>query len=665
MARVLRVVAVVAGIVSLAFGIPAALGVSVFGISAATSATISAVASAISAVATMGARLLQKPPEMKGTVNEVVIGANMPVPYGMGRSYVGGFKVYDDSSDGSDNDERTMIMVGSHAGPIEGFENFLADYIAIPFPASSGGLIYGEANGYYNNFMFVNSRKGTRPDTALSAPPGATGVFRGWGASHKLSGMACWSVTMEFDEKGKRYAGGIPAYGMVAKWVHAYDPRKDGTYPGGTGTQRWNDESTWTWTENAGLHALTYARGRFMNGIKVVGAGIPQASIDIPAFVELANLCDANNWKMGGFVYEGPGISKWDNLKRILDAAAAKPVWVGGILTLAISAPKVALDTVTFADLAEGEITIAAMSPWKDKFNTIIPRYRSEGHRWEYVQADAVTQATYVTEDGEVKSDERQYDLIQDKDLAAQRAAYDLVNEREFGPIKLPLKPRLRLYRPGEALLLDLPELGLIDQLAVISSRMLDPTTACVVLEFFSETTAKHAYALGRTGVAPPTPSLTSAETVDTVASNQNPVLVNQISQIIAQSYPTGLTYSITAAGLLTISAHYRVYIDKDPVYIAGPSQFYTTATAGDVVVISYDQQDRSGGTPFTNFDYIILILPGGVGDVASMFTSGEHPYRHYVCSFKIPASGSLSGGSAVGSGGGTSVPGGWSTVLQ
>ena len=650
MSKVLRVVGVVAGVVAFAasvamtFGATAFLGVSL--------ATVAAAASAVSAIAMAGAQALQKPPDMKGTVNEVVIGANMPVPYGMGRTYVGGMKIYDDATGNQevDNKWRTQIMIGSHGGPIEAFESFLGDYTALPVENTAGGLLSGDINGFYDSFLWINTRKGLRPDTALT--PGATEQpnFRGWTANHKLSGMACWAITMEFDEKGKRFASGIPAWGVVAKWVKVYDPRKDSTYPGGSGTHLWHDESTWEWSENAALHALTYARGRFMgpNNVKVVGCGVPKEAIDIAAFVELANVCDANGWKMGGFVYEGPGISKWDNLKRILDAAIAKPVWVGGILTVSMSAPKVALDTITMDDIGDGEIVVPAMLPWKGKFNTIVPRYRSEAHRWDYVQANAVTQSTYVTEDGETKTDERQYDLIQNKDLAAQHAAYDLVNEREFGPISLPCKSRLRAYRPGECLELDLPELGLNNQLAVIVGKTVDPVTGSVMFEFMSETPTKHDYALGQTGVAPPTPSIVPPETVDNTVAEQAGLTEALVSQLIATSAATGMTFNVSSTGVVNISAHTRIYSDKTVAVNAG-GPISTGADADDLILVYYDDPLREGGA----VTYQVLILDEGVGEIDSAFASANNPYRHFVASKKVPASGTTSGGTAIGSGGG------------
>jgi hypothetical protein len=535
MSGVLRTIAVVATVVALTFAIPGvgaaiggAIGVASLG---AASATIATIATAVAAAASVGAALLQKPPDMQGSINQVMIGSNMPIPCCLGRTYVGGNMVYDNSAPGPNghaNKDRTQIMVGS-IGPINAFEVFQADYSTVR--TATSGLISGVAGGFYGadgGYMWINSRKGLLPDTALTAPAGRSG-FTGWGVNHKLSGLACWSVTMEFDEDGVRYAGGIPAFGMVLKGPAVYDPRLDSTYPGGSGSQRWTDETTWTWSENPALHALTYLRGRFQNAIKVFGCGYPKAAVDIAFFVALANICDANSWKCGGQIYEGPGISKWNNLKTILDAAAAKPAMVGGVVTGTYSAPRTALDTITKTDLTEGDVEIPAMGPWKDKFNTIVPRYRSEPHRWEYVQANAVIETAYLAEDGEGKSDERQYDLIQNVTQAAQRAAYDLTNEREYGPIKLPCKPRLKRFRPGEALNVDFgsitddPALGV--QLCVITSRTVDPATGAVQLELYSETSSKHAYALGKTGVAPPTPTIPASGDIDSAITSAAYVL--------------------------------------------------------------------------------------------------------------------------------------------
>lgn len=664
MSRPLKAVAIVAGVVAISFAIPGfgtAIGAAVgLSISAGTAATIAAVASAVSAVASAGSAALQKPPDMRGTISQVLIGANMPVIYAMGWTLIGGALVHDSSANGPDNFDRTQFFVGSAAGPIDSFEQLLADYSPITFPILPGGgdRLEGVASGFYGadgGYLWINSRRGERPDTALT-PPAGRAAFNGWGANHKTSGFASWSLTMEFDEDGVRWASGIPQWGMIAKWVRIYDPRLDDTYPGGVGDHRWPSEGAWTWSENPGLHALTYARGRFMNGVKIVGVGLPKEAIDIPAFVELANICDTNGWKVGGAVYEGPGISKWDNLKRILAAAAAEPIWVGGMLTIKMSAPRVALDTITADDLAGG-VDVRAMSDWKDRKNTLVPRYRSPDHRWEYVQADAVVNSTYLTEDGEEKTDEVQYDLCQEVDHAAQLGAYTLANRREFGPIRLSVKPRLMGYKVGEALEIDIPEAGLENQLAVIVGRQVDPASGAISLTLESETTAKHAWALGQTGVAPPTPTILDPGDIDEAVDEQN-LTTAQIAEFIRTSSVAGLTFSIDDAGDTTVSNHQRIYSDKPAVSVTGAVVPRPSGTfSSDGIVVFYDQADRSGGA----VTYQAARVPGGAGDLDDYFASAEHPYRHFVCFGTFPASGgTTTGGSGVGPGtGGTTGPGG------
>jgi hypothetical protein len=560
--KVAGIIGKIAAVVAIAASIALLFvpGGQVFGIALLTIATA---ASAVSAVAMAISQATMKPPDMQGTVNQVMIGKNMPVPYVLGRTYVGGMMVYDKSANGPDNYDRTQIMVGTAAGPIESFEALKADYTTITISGSSGGLIGpGAASGFYNGYLWASSRKGNRPETALATvPPRA--AFSQWDSTYKLSGYAAWAVTMEFDEDGVRYASGIPQWGMVAKWTKVYDPRKDSTYPGGVGTQRWNDEATWAYGtdgtgtiaqgENPALQALAYARGRFVNGVRVVGVGLPQESVLVDQFVELANLCDANGWRVGGAVYEGPGISKWENLKRILQAAACQPAWTGGALGLRICSPRVALFEVGLDDLADGELELVAMQGWRDRINTVVPRVRLEDQKWEYTQIAEVANTTYITEDGEAKTKEIQYDLVQNATHGAELAAYEIVNSRELGPWQIPLKPYFMPFRIGEAGDIDLGALtgdsSLGVQLATIVGRTVDPGTGIVTLTFETETSSKHAYALGQTGVAPPSPTIIPPEQLDEAVSDTNA--------------PGWITLSLSEPGFLFIDG-----IPADPAQV-------------------------------------------------------------------------------------------------
>ncbi len=521
MSGVLRTVGKVAGVVALvAAVIPGGQ-------------PIAAIASLVAVTANVGASVLAKKPPARGSVNGITIGTDQPSPYLIGRTYYGGARMqqvgYGPTIDKVPNPYALVVDVYSTAGPVEGVQSYLADFVQVPMSA-------GAATGYAGGFLWAATQRGLLPEPAALVPRYAGAP--GWGSSHKLSGYAAIAWSLLFDKKGKVFASGVPQLGAVWKGVRVYDPRKDSTYPGGAGSHRLANEATWEWSENPGLHALTYAYGRYQQGVKVFGVGIPIDGIVVDHFVHLANVCDANGWVLGGVIFEPA--SKWTNLKDILAAGGAEPSFIGGRLGLKISAPRIALDTITADDLTDGEITIGAMQGWEERLNTLIPKYRSETHKWEYVQSAPVTVADYVAEDGEPKQEERQLNLVQDKDQAAQLAAYELLDRRELGEIEINCKPRLRKYGPGDLLIVDIEEAGLIAQPCVVLKRSVDPSTMTVSFVLRGETLAKHAFALGQTGVAPPTPALLSQQDRDDLAASFGEDAPRASYTIVSQSvlYP-------------------------------------------------------------------------------------------------------------------------------
>ena len=653
MSATFRKVAMIAGAVALvATGVGAAAGAGLFGaagvgaagtvagLSTATIASIGTYASLAATVATIGATALQKKPNARGSVNSVTIATDALSPYLIGRTYFGGVLRHDVGYGATlkkvKNPYRGMVMVYSVAGPLESLEGLYLDFQPVSFSGAA-------ATGYYASYLHRDYRLGLASETALA--PFWTGMPN-WTTAHKLSGKAAVLWNLKFDKGGKRFASGVPVQGAVWKGVKCYDPRLDDTYPGGEGDHRIDDPATWEWTECPGLHALKYALGSFQNGIKVFGVGLPVAGIMVEHFIALANVCDANGWKVGGVIFE-PG-DRWANLKDILQAGGAEPLFIGGKLGLKINAPRVSLDTVAPADLADDDAEITAMQSWRDRRNGIIPKYRSDANKWDYVQSDMVQVADYVTEDGEEKNEERQYNLVQDKDHAAQLAGYELVNGRERFPLVLPCKPRLRKYGPGDMLTLELPDHDLDGVDAVIVDRSMDPATMVVTLTFMEETPGKHATVLALTGTAPPPPDLVSPEDRDDISSAIIDPTNDQL--LIQNSYPVGLTISAADVGgtsaNITVSSHTRRYSDRD-VSITGVT--LTGLANSTAYRIYYDDPDRSDTTP-------TIIATTTAGDA---YLSPTNPARHYVGSITTPASGggSTGGTGGVPPGGGTDIP--------
>lgn len=625
MAKALKIVGTIAGAVAtVASFIPGAQ-------------PIAAIAGVVAAGANLGAGLLQKKPPVRGSLNNILIAADAPSPYLVGRTSFAGVLRHDVGWGGRvnkvENPYRGQVLVYSVAGPVDSLESFGFDFQPIIFSGTA-------ATGYYANFLWRDFQLGATPEADALAPQWA-GMPK-WGASHKLSGKAAILLSLKFDKDGKRYASGVPTSNAVWKGVRCYDPRLDSTYPGGSGAHRIADRTTWQWSENPGIHALTYALGHFIEGKKVFGIGMPANGIDIAAFVAFANMCDANGWTVGGVLYE-PG-SRKENLARLLIAGGGQMAFSQGKLTVKFNAPRVSLATITEGDLA-GPVRVTSMLGYATRKNGIIPRYRSEAHKWESIQGDLVSVAAYVTADGEEKNEEEPYELVQDGDQAAQLAAYDLVDARE-AVVECTLKPEWAEYRIGDKLTLNWPQEELVGVDVVLIDRELDPATLAVRCTFMTDSPGKHDFALGRTNTPAPTPTLPNAEERDEASAvNANPLGFE--ATLISTSSQVGLSITATTT-TITINNHTRRYQDKD-VSVTGAT--LTGLTENKLYALYYDDAARAGGA--VTWVAIEIVDPD---DYLESFVSTANPGRHhggYVRTDVTGGTGTTGGGSLPAGGGG------------
>ncbi|WP_439539462.1 hypothetical protein [Sphingomonas sp.] len=517
MGKFLRAAAMIVGAVALAFtGIGLAAGLT---LATATSFGIGVSASTLflaSGALSIGAGLLTKRPSGVGGGSQTQFSAdpNAGVPYAMGRTATAGQIVVRRAADGfgsnAKNDLNDLVTVLSGCGPIGGFVSFTAEKEPVTFDAS------GNAIGKYHDIMFQDRQLGATPETsALQVTAGSSANPTGWTASHKLSGMAATLWRLRYDSKKEVFfQSGVPQPLWLIDGVRCYDPRKDSTFPGGSGSHRWDDESTWEWTENPYLHALTWCIGRHVivagKRKRIAGLGALLDQIIVPMFVEGANIADANGWKVGGVVYSRPD-TKWNVLKLILQAGAGQPLRIGARIGCLVNTPRVSLATITAADIV-GDAQLARAAPLRSKINTVIPRYRSPAHEWEIVPGGEVSVSAYIEADGDRRTKELEYPLVQNAAQAATLARYDIEDSREIGPGTFPLKPKWLNYAPGDCLTLDLPD---TDNVKLLLLQRAIETDSIVTFTARSETDAKHAAALAQAGSPPPDAGIVYDTTID------------------------------------------------------------------------------------------------------------------------------------------------------
>lgn len=606
---------------------------------------IAAIATAVAAVSNTIAQVTAKAPAAKGQLQSRLFGSNSPLPYAMGRTYVPGVQCAEIAWGGKVgkvwNPYKFIPVVYSCAGPVQSIDAYLFDYAAVGFSGNA-------ATGYYSGFLYRDQQLGASPEADALAPQWSG--CPNWGSDYKLSGLAAIGWSFKFDKDGKVFASGIPQFGVVGHWVKTYDARQDSTFPGGSGAHRIDNEATWAWSESPAQHAVAYARGRIQNGKIVFGPNLEATGIDLGAAVAWDNVCDANDWTIGGTVLE-PGDS-WNNLKLICQAGGCEPsIGSDGILTFKYLAPRVSLGRIKAKHIKGENADVAGGRTYRERYNKIVPKFRSEANQWTYVQGTAQKVDAFITADGEEIETELQYDLVQQGNQAAELALYEIWQRREPGPFSIALGPEFQNFLPGDTLTLDEDADLWIEEIdIVVLSRTIDPLTGLVSFEFEGENPDKHVAVIGATAAAPPTAPVPTGEERDgAIGPNMDPVgydlALIQTSYISGVGGVTLTSADVGSTASITVASHSRAYPDKT-VAVTGASAGTAFAFATQYFVY-YDDAARAGGA--VTFQTTTV--------AADAVASDANPTRHFVGEILT----ATDGGGSTGGGGG--APPGWGGI--
>lgn len=438
-----------------------------------------------------------------------------PLHFCIGRGGAAGQIVHRDEY-GPDNMYQSIVAVIGAGGPIKAFVSWEFDDQPVAF-GENGKAVTSQ----WVNEMWVTTRRGLQPDTALSSPPGlkSGASLPGWGSTNRLSGKASYMLTMAENSKRTAYPTGEPKPLVTWEGCYGWDPRQDSTYPGGSGSCRLNDPATWVWIDNPALGALKWAIG-FWEGASSGGKyGVPQDcsqvggfgskvdGIDVAAFVDAANIADVNGWTVAAYP------STADDKAQVMDAllqacGAIYAERAGKISCIQRAAPRASVVTISAADTA-GPLELDTSVSRIGRINTIQPRFWSEANRWQMTAAAEVTASSYQTEDGGKRSRGVDFPYVRSVQQAAELAALQIAHTRESFRGVIPLKPHLQRIRPGDAFTITEPGFLLDGQKCLCLDTEFDAATGVHRVTFVSETDGKYPFAYGQSPT-PPAPATLS-----------------------------------------------------------------------------------------------------------------------------------------------------------
>jgi hypothetical protein len=228
----------------------------------------------------------------------------------------------------------------------------------------------GGAQGKYAGYLTITTILEAGASAFHTVNAGTT-----WGSATRMTGCTTMQVRVKRSDNSKTsqspFGSGIAGrWTVIGRGLPVYDPALDTTVPGGSGSQRVNDQTTWAYTvssvargNNPALQLLAYLIGWRIGGVVSVGAGLPADVIDMPSFAAAAAICDESVALAAGGNqrrYES-GISFADSddplavIQTLLAAMNAELIDDGGRLALRLAVNDLtAVITLTDNDFVSG-----------------------------------------------------------------------------------------------------------------------------------------------------------------------------------------------------------------------------------------------------------------------------------------------------------------------
>ena len=291
MGKVLRTIALVAalGAAIIATGglalFGTTAGITLFGVSAGTLTLIAGAAGALSTLLTPSPKI----PRSQLSRLNISLDPNTPRKAVMGTTAMPLDLRYHEASGTDQEYINYIIAVAAHK---------VASIDEIWFEEKQAWTASGGVTSTYSGYLTVQTRTEGTAGNAITVNSGAV-----WDSSCRLTGCAYVYLRIKRTGNSKKTESplvqGLPSrITIIGEGAPLYDPRLDSTVPGGSGSHRADDQTTWgTYAgaddyDNPALQLLWFLLGWKINGKLSIGAGVPPERIDLESFITAANICD-------------------------------------------------------------------------------------------------------------------------------------------------------------------------------------------------------------------------------------------------------------------------------------------------------------------------------------------------------------------------------------
>ncbi|WP_024898770.1 phage tail protein [Brucella rhizosphaerae] len=268
---------------------------------------------------------------------------------------------------------------------------------------------------------FVRFYQGTfdqAADPALIAYANPAGR---WTTAHRGAGL-CYAIVTTITDVDNLTS--VPNLMFEVRGAPLYDPRKDSSV-GGFGAHRWNDQSTWEFSNNNAVMMYNLERGLYIGTEKIVGRGVAASRLPLSEWFTAMNICDeimsdgSKRYSAALIASSGDGVTHETNMTPLREGCAGS--WIEAVTG---EYPIVGANQAVVATITDDDIA------WEKSFQLSLTRTRTELVNTvaaSYVSPDLFYETTSLT----IRIDALA--LAQDRERLASKVDYTAVTDHRVG----------------------------------------------------------------------------------------------------------------------------------------------------------------------------------------------------------------------------------------
>ena len=268
---------------------------------------------------------------------------------------------------------------------------------------------------------FVRFYQGTfdqAADPALIAYANPAGR---WTTAHRGAGL-CYAIVTTITDVDNLTS--VPNLMFEVRGAPLYDPRKDSSV-GGFGAHRWNDQSTWEFSNNNAVMMYNLERGLYIGTEKIVGRGVAASRLPLSEWFTAMNICDeimsdgSKRYSAALIASSGDGVTHETNMTPLREGCAGS--WIEAVTGEypIVGANQAVVATITDEDIA-----------WEKSFQLSLTRTRTELVNTvaaSYVSPELFYETTSLTTRIDALA------LAQDRERLASKVDYTAVTDHRVG----------------------------------------------------------------------------------------------------------------------------------------------------------------------------------------------------------------------------------------